>query len=189
MAASNWESTWRVVLMTTSVANSTLRLGVVLCGAAVLLCPAGCLIIDARVPDVRVEASLPPPDPAIECGAPVRYKPYGAALDRVVRQETVIQKELRKRDWDELGDELAEWQQYVRRLVGVADTSHDPARMRECCEALLEHIDAMRHGAVRMHAGAVRQALGEAAPVMNQMSTEFPLTEPAAPAPAAKTET
>ncbi len=146
---------------------------------ATLVATTGCLIISARVPDVHVR-HLPPGDPPVECGTPVRHKPYAAALDRVLRQEARVSRELRKRDWEEVDDELADWQKYTRRLAGVADTSHDPAVLRAHCATLHAHVETMRSAQRHWDATVIEQELEEARPLLDRMSSEFPLTEPVA---------
>lgn len=172
--------------MTASATLRTLPAVSVVCAVSALACTTGCLIVDARVPDVRI--CPPPPEPLVESSPPVRYKPYAAALDRVLRQEARIEKELRKRDWNELGDELGDWQRYVRRLAGAADTAHDPALLRDSCETLQEHISAMRRAVRSYDALGVERALDEAASTLRLLSSEFPLTEPVTTQPAAEAD-
>ncbi len=146
-----------------------------------LACVAsGCLIVNAPpVPDYSVEiAPAAPPSAPGEPPAPVRYKPYARELNAVLRQEATIEKELGKRDWDELGDELGDWQRKVRRLAGVADTCDDPALMRRCCDTLDGHIATMRKAQRNQDARAVERTLEETGPVLRELSRTFPLTEP-----------
>ena len=146
-----------------------------LAGTIFLVC-TGCLNVNVPPADVRVDAG--PPGPPVEAGPPVRSKPYASALDRVVRQQPKVENELRKRDWKELREKVEDWQKNTRRLVGAADTSHNPARMRELCAQLMTRLDAMHSAARAQDAATVEKALDEAAPILNRLSSEFPLTEP-----------
>ncbi len=141
---------------------------------------SGCIVVNTPpVPEYSVEiAPAAPPSADGEPPEPVRYKPYARELNAVLRQEATIEKELGKRDWNELGDELGDWQRQVRRLAGAADTSHDPTRMRRCCDALDAHIASMRKSQRYLDARGVERALEEAGPVLRELSRTFPLTEP-----------
>ncbi len=145
------------------------------CGALLGAC-AGCINVDTRPPDVRIDSG--PSAPPTADSPPVRSKPYASALDRVLRQQTAVEKELRKRDWKELREKLDDWQKQVRKLNGMADTSDHPARLRELCEQLLARVDAMRRATRSQDAAGVQKSLDEAEPILNRMSSEFPLTEP-----------
>ncbi len=149
----------------------------VLCG--LLLFTASCIVVNAPPADVRVDSGPPgPSEPPVASAPAVRYKPYAAALDRVLRQQATAENELRKRDWKELREEIEDWQKYARRLVGAADTSHDPARLRELCDQLLARLDTMHRAARGLDAATLEKALDETAPILNRLSIEFPLTEP-----------
>jgi hypothetical protein len=140
---------------------------------------SGCLVVNATAPDLHAESEPPgPAAPPVATAPAVRYKPYAAALDRVMRQQRSVENELRKRDWKDLREKVEDWQKYARRLVGAAETSHDPARMRELCEQLLTRLDAMHRAARGQEGAAVEKALDEVAPILNRLSSEFPLTEP-----------
>jgi len=145
-----------------------------LCGA--LLFTTGCIVLNATAPDMHGDPGVPGPPTAT---APaVRYKPYAAALDRVLRQQPKVENKLHKRDWEDLREEVEDWQKNTRRLVGAADTSHDPARLRELCGQLLTRLDAMHRAARGQDGATVEKALDDAAPILNRLSSEFPLTEP-----------
>jgi uncharacterized membrane protein YccC len=137
---------------------------------------AGCIVVNATAPDMHGDPG--PPRPPVATAPAVRYKPYAAALDRVLRQQADVENELRKRDWEDLREEVEDWQKNIRRLVGAADTSHDPARLRELCGQLLTRLDTMHRAARGQDAATVEKALDDAAPILNRLSSEFPLTEP-----------
>jgi len=143
------------------------------CGAGV----GGCLVVNATAPQVEPGPPTPREPPAATAPA-VRYKPYAAALDRVLKQQPKVENELRKRDWKDLREEIEDWQKNTRRLVGAADTSHDPARLRELCGQLLTRLDTMHRAARGQDGATVEKALDDAAPILNRLSSEFPLTEP-----------
>ena len=103
----------------------------------------GCL--NVRAPDVQVYAPSGGERP--EASPTERYTAYGRELDKVLAQQSKVESELKKPDWEELSEELGDWAKHVRRLNGRAGSSKNPARMREYCGALLREIDAMRKAA------------------------------------------
>lgn len=140
----------------------------------------GCMIISAQGTKRCPETC--PPSPRIAEAPPLQYRPYAAALDRVVQQQVRVQHELERRDWSELSDELSNWQQQIRRLAGVADSSHDPQRLRDHCTTLSDHLQLMRQAERARDAEALWDTLEAVDPVLTQISHEFPLTAPNAPA-------
>jgi hypothetical protein len=134
----------------------------------------GCIVISAKAPKVCHR----PHPPAAKPAHAVRYTPYAHALERVLGQEGTVERELRRRDWHELSDEISDWQRYTRRLAGLADTTHAPAQMRAHCTALEDLIQRMREGTRQRDAEFVAAALDETAPVLAALAAEFPLTEP-----------
>lgn len=136
-----------------------------------LLAPLGCLNIEAS-PDVRADLTRPS-DPAVQ------YTPYGRQLEDVLDQQTTIADELKKRDWEELSEELGEWRSKVRNLNSVAHTSENPERLRSYCDRLLSLIGEMQTGARHGAAETVRVALDAADPVLDDLSGDFRITEPA----------
>lgn len=134
-----------------------------------LLSLTGCLNVDAKV-------SAPAPSPGPAEGT--RYTPYGAALSSVLDQQATVENELAKRDWEELRDEIGDWQGDARKLMSQANSSHDPDRLRSLSRRLLREIDRMKRAAARQDADTVQAALDAAGPILDQMAEEFPTTEP-----------
>lgn len=120
--------------------------------------------------------------------ANTRWTPYAAELDDVLRQQKTVERELSRRDWEELADEIGDWRKQVHRLNGVADTTRDPDRMRHHCGNLLNDIGDMVRASRNRDAKAVGQALDKAAPTLDALSREFPLTEPIPPSEMAPEE-
>ena len=148
--------------------------------AAILLTTAGCLNVNVDTGDIP-----PIPDRVVGSTAPpatgYRYTPYGLELRSVLSQQASVEKELAKRDWNELADELGDWQRDVRRLLGRADATHNPALLRQTCDALLRHISDMQRGQRRRDAKQVERGLDAVAPLLDRLSAEFPVTEPIPP--------
>lgn len=148
---------------------------VILVAAALAIASAtGCinLKLDPKVNVSSSRAQAEPADPNMQ------YTPYAYELRQVLDQQATIESELRKRDWEELGDELGDWNSQVRRLNGVADTTDDPALMRRSCDELMNHIRVMRRGQRARDTGTVQDALDGAAGVLDRLSSEFPLVRP-----------
>lgn len=143
----------------------------VLAGAA-----AGCL--NVNVPDVSVQSSPSAYEPGTAPAPTQRRTPYGAELDRVIKQQSTVDKEFRQRDWKELDDELNDWVRDVRRLLGRAESSPNPTRMKEICAALLREMQSMQHAVSSRDAGAVRRSLDATNPWLDRLAAEFPTTEP-----------
>jgi hypothetical protein len=135
---------------------------------------SGCVVISSNTP----KAQATPPPPAVQTAVAVRYTPYAANLDRVIRQEAKVAREFRRRDWAELRDELGDWQHDVRRLAGSAEMTRDPDALRAHCRALLDHIQRMRVASRDLDADKVAAELDAVAPILNRLSHDFPLTEP-----------
>ncbi|MBN2445624.1 MAG: hypothetical protein JXO22_02790 [Phycisphaerae bacterium] len=155
----------------TIIAIATPLMCATLCGST------GCLVINAP-PEVKVHSSDIPSARVERADSSMRYKPYAHQLDRVLRQQAEVEQMLRERDWDELADELGDWRGDIRRLCGVADTSHDPALMRRCCDELSRHVAAMLQAQRNHDASGVNAEMDACAPVLDRLSGTFPLVEP-----------
>jgi hypothetical protein len=137
----------------------------------------GCVIVSATAPPIGSSEPGVPEQPVAKSDVPMRYKPYARELDKVLRQQATVEKELEKRDWPELADELGDWRGYIRRLNGVADTSHDPVLLRQCCDDLMTQVSAMSAAQREHDAAGVHAALDAATPVLDRLSGTFPLIE------------
>jgi hypothetical protein len=135
----------------------------------------GCVNVDTRVPDINIGS---PNANGGHSPATDRQTPYARDLEKVLKRQTEVQKNLNKRDWEEVEDHLGDWTNDVRKLNGKADTAKDPARMRECCAGLLREIDAMHKATAARDAAAVSKALERANPWLDRLSNENPLREP-----------
>lgn len=154
--------------------------------AFVLYACSGCVMVNPG--DVSVGGPGP-----IQVGRPKPTEamtPYGATLQKVIKQQDKVLKQLRKGHWSQTVDEAGDWTEYVRTLNGYAGTSHDPARFHAYCEQLLVHTQAARDAAVRSDAIRCEQAIRACDPILNSFSRDFPISAaapPARPAPAAST--
>ncbi len=138
---------------------------------------AGCVNVDTRIPDVQINTGS-----VGEGGGPrERRTPYARDLEKVLDQERTVQKDLKDRDWEELDDDSADWSKYVRKLMGQANTCGNPAKMREYCTSLLREIEGLQRAAAAKDGKAAGAALTRMRPILDRMSAEFPLVEPAAP--------
>ena len=139
-----------------------------------ILVGAGIGCLNVRTPDVQVYA----PSGSGAASPSDRYTPYGKELDKVLGQQSDVEKKLKKREWEDLTGELSDWAKQVRRLNGQAGTSSDPDRMRQYCSALLGEIEVMRKATRSEDAAGATQAFERTDPWLNRLSTEFPITEP-----------
>ncbi len=166
-----------------SLVNMTHRVLVPAVLIAALFPTGGCLIISTHTPKVQVDRddwdAEPTAAPRIQSAEPIRYTPYAQSLDRVLRQQVVVEDELQRRDWKELADELGDWQRYLRRLTGLSETSHDPVLLRDLSNQLQTLIEQMQTAQRKRDAVAIEHLLDDASPLLRRLSNEFPLTEPA----------
>jgi len=137
----------------------------------VLYLATGC--VNVRVPDVYIDASAPTSGPAR------RYTPYGRELDKVVRRQAAVSRKLQERNWEDLNEELSEWTADIRKLAGRADTSKNPARMREYTSGLLAEVKSAQQAAAARNAQAAARAVDRTDVWLDRLSQEFPVTEPA----------
>jgi hypothetical protein len=141
--------------------------------AGILAGGAGCFNADVRVPDVQVNTSDYGGRSSNE-----RRMPYARELEKVLDQQKAVDKKLKKRDWADLNDELVDWIKYARKLTGKADTSKNPARMRDYCSQLIKEIEAMQKAGRAHDATGAQAAFSRTDPWLNRLSSEFPLAEP-----------
>lgn len=107
--------------------------------------------------------------------------PYASALRDVIKQQTAVRTEINDRDWVEAGEEIDDWAQLARKLVGYADTSRDPARFRAYGNELLGAIERLRLAVGRQDAQTATNALNACDPILNKFSRDFPLVAPTEP--------
>lgn len=107
--------------------------------------------------------------------------PYASALRDVIEQQAAVRTEINDRDWVEAGEEIDDWAQLVRKLVGYADTSRDPIRFRAYGNELLGAIERLRLAVGRQDAQAAVNALNACDPILNKFSRDFPLVAPSDP--------
>jgi len=159
--------------MSRSAVCFALSAGIFLAGGA------GCFKADVRVPDVQINT------PSEYGGSSPRERrtPYARELEKVIRQQSNGAKNLQKRDWEELSDALGDWTKSTRKLMGQANTSANPARMKEYCTQLLGEIQILQGAAQARDAKAAQAALDRTGPWLNRLSSEFPLKEPVPGAP------
>jgi hypothetical protein len=142
---------------------------------------SGCVMVNPS--NVHVFAS---PGPAV-VPAPsqtVPHTPYGDALERAIKQEERVVKELQKQDWKDLAKESAEWTRRLRILSGYADTSADPAKFRRYCERMLEQTQLIQDAALRYDAAGCQDAIRTIDPLLSQFTRDFPVAVPPAARPA-----
>ena len=140
---------------------------------AVAAC-VGCVMV--KTPDVEVEVKSPIPPIGNSAQPTDPRTPYADALERVLRQQDTVTKELHRRDWGELVDEAGDWVEYVRVLAGYAGTSHDPNRFRQYCDELLTATQEVRRAAAAHDAARCQQAIAACDPALDKLSTTFPMT-------------
>jgi hypothetical protein len=107
--------------------------------------------------------------------------PYGAALQKVIRQQDKVLKELRRGKWSQVTDEAGDWTEYVRVLSGYAGSTHDPAKFRYYCDQLLVQVQAVRDAGVREDSMRCEAAIRACDPFLNGLSREFPIAAVAPP--------
>jgi hypothetical protein len=149
---------------------------VVVGGSAVAFPGAlGCINVNARVPDVSVYADNGPADES------TRWTPYGRELQHVLDRQSKVEKKLAKRDWEDVQDDVADWDRDTRRLMAKASTCDRPEAMRQYTRALLSAIDEMKRAARARDPRGVQAGLDRAIPWLNRLGAEFPTVEPAEP--------
>ncbi len=141
-----------------------------------LIC-AGCVVVNPSNVSVSAFDSGPSNAPPAT--------PYASALQTVTKQQSAVRAEVDAQDWAEANDEIDDWVTDTRKLMGYADTSHDPGRFRAYGNELLTAIERLRQAVARHDARASRTALSACDPVLNKFSRDFPLTEPAGQPPPA----
>lgn len=144
-----------------------LAVGIVLGGSA------GCFNANVRVPDVQINTSDYGAGSSNE-----RRTPYAKELEKVLNQQKGVEKSLKKRDWEDVLSDVSDWTTYTRKLMGKADTSKNPARMKECCRGLLSEMDTMQKAARAHDAKGTQAGIDRAQSWLNRLSAEFPLSEP-----------
>jgi hypothetical protein len=154
-------------------------LPLVVAAGVVLGAVAGCFNANVRVPDVQVNV----PSEYGGGSSNERRMPYAKELEKVIGQQKSVEKELKARDWEDLSDEVSDWVNYTRKLMGKADTSRNPAKMKEYCAQLLKDMEAMQRTARAHDAKGSQAALERIDPWLNRLSAEFPLSEPKPDAP------
>ncbi len=157
-----------------------LRIGVIGLFAMLAAGAGGCFKADVRVPDVSINA---PSDSGTSPSSGARRTPYAKELEKVLDKHKDVQKNLGKRDWEEVQDDAADWASRVRKLMGKSGTSANAGRMNELCSELLKEIDGLGKAAAARDAQAATGALARTEPVLNRLSSEFPLSEAVAPPP------
>jgi len=145
----------------------------------VMLTTTGCIIVNPS--EVSLSAS---PVPIVVASAEPSepQTPYGPALKRVIHQQHKVVEALDECDWAEVIDEAGDWTEYIRVLSGYADTTHDRALFRQCCDQLLAQIKQIRDAAIRRDAVRCQTAIRGCDPIMDKLSREFPVTRAAAAA-------
>ena len=155
-----------------SSSNTCIRF---LAAAAALVC-AGCVVVNPSNVNVSGFSSG-----RGDSGPPAT--PYAAALRDVTRQQEAVRTEINDRDWIEAGEEIDDWVQYTRKLIGYAETSRDPARFRAYGNELLAAIERLRQAVQRQEPRGSLEALRACDPILNRFSRDFPLTASAGPPP------
>jgi len=149
---------------------------------SVFVVAGGCVIVNPA--DVQISAS--PAPFTIKHDDSKHYTPYGRALERVIRQQDKVIKELNKGKWEHVVDETGDWTEQVRALNGHAGHSSDPPKFRRYCEQLLGHTQAARNAAMRADAAGCDRAIRACDPILNQFSRDYPVVyerSPATPPP------
>lgn len=145
----------------------------------VLTAGSGCVLVNPG--DVHVGSPVPAtvrrPEPTRE---PMRA--YGPELDRVVKQQDKVFKEIRKGHYSHVADEAGKWMEMVRKLNGYAGASHDPAKFQSYCGQLLAQIQIMRDAAVREDSVPCEEAFRACDPILNNFTRDFPISAVAPPA-------
>ena len=144
-----------------------------------LLAITGCLIVNPA--EVSLTAS-PMPLIVTSPKASEPQTPYGPALTRVIRQQEKLIEAVDDLDWSDVIDEAGDWTRYVRVLSGYADTTHDRALFRECCDQLLLGIRQVRDAGIRRDSIRCQAAIRGCDPVLDKLGREFPVTRSAAAA-------
>jgi hypothetical protein len=110
--------------------------------------------------------------------------PYASALRDVIDQQAAVRTEINDRDWVEANEEIDDWVQDTRKLIGYADTSRDPARFRAYGNELLAGIERLRTAVNRQDGRAAMDALNACDPILDKYSRDFPLVASSTPKPA-----
>ncbi|HSW47206.1 MAG TPA: hypothetical protein VLM89_16705 [Phycisphaerae bacterium] len=146
--------------------------------AILLLWLTGCLAVNPSNVNVNVGGFGSP-----RRDTPPRT-PYASALRDAIEQQGAVRVQLNDGDWADAADEVNDWLQYTRTLLGHAETSHDPAKFRAYGNELLAAIERLRQAIARHDMRASQDALRACDPILDKLSRDFPLTAPS-PCPAA----
>ncbi len=136
---------------------------------ATLAACTGCVVVNPS--NVRVSGFN---SSRADSGPPAA--PYASALQNVIEQQSAVRAELDARDWVEVNEEIDDWVTETRKLMGYADTAHDPKRFRAYCNELLAAFEPLRQAAARQDPVAARERLEACNPILNRFSRDFPLT-------------
>ena len=158
------------------MASSRTFIGLVATTAA-LFC-AGCVVVNPSNVSVGGFTAYSNGD----SGPPAT--PYASALQKVIRQQEPVAKQVNKAKWDNAAEDINDWAQYTRKLLGYADTSRDPARFRAYGNELLAAIERLRLAVNRHDSRAAHDALNACNPILDKFSRDFPMVASPNPPPA-----
>ncbi len=137
--------------------------------AETLLACTGCVVVNPS--NVRVSGFN---SDRADSGPPAT--PYASTLQSVIEQQSAVRTELDARDWVEAGEEIDDWVTDTRKLMGYADTTHDPRLFRAYCNELLAAFEPLHRAVARQDPVAARERLEACNPILNKLSRDFPLT-------------
>jgi hypothetical protein len=157
-----------------------LLIGPVLCSVVVagVVLSHGC--IDFDTPDVRVDVSHTSPPPS---DSQSEWTAHGWTLRKVIRQRYDVLEEMNQGEWDDVEDEIVDWQQDISELRGYANSSSDPATFRRYCDELMAAVDRVSVAAEVRDKQGIRSNCDAAGVILNRFDRDFPMTRPRATAP------
>lgn len=139
-----------------------------------LIC--GCFNFDP--PDIRVNVSHASPSDGQS-----EWTSHGWTLRKVMRQRNNVLEQMNDGDWDDVEDEIVDWQDEISDLRAYAGSSSDPATFRRYCDDLEATVDRVRKAADLKDQKGVRSNCDAAQVILNRFERDFPMTKPKTAAP------
>jgi len=132
----------------------------------------GCVSVDT--PNTKVNVGITSVNLPDSSSSKEDTAPFARQLRKVSEHQSKVAKYLTRREWDDLVKKTSDWTDEIRDLRGYAHTSHDPRLFRECCDALMVEVQALRQAAMRQDGVRAQQAFDACDPPLNRLVRSFP---------------
>lgn len=132
----------------------------------------GCVSVDT--PDTKVKVGITSVNMPESSSSKSDSAAYARPLRKVSEQQVKVAKYLTRREWEDVVEKSSDWTKQIRELRGYAHSSHDMQLFRECCDALLAQVQALRQAAMRRDGVQAQQAFNACDPPLNRLVRSFP---------------